>query len=510
MRIIDINAYDSGYNMLGVAVHTLNKHLLFVRSGPGDNLFEIDSNGTLVASVELVKDGVTYGTPQGLASSENNQLYVSRPVYDGDAVIDCHLIQMNSDGLAITSTFPDQVYSFGGNGISYSRDTKHVYISSFRDMKVYEVNGNGVLMDYFETRSGPSDIAYDHMTGNIFVVHDNDINFRGIIDEYAKTGFRDYTLVNSYTIKSVGIDSHPMALDIDKDNGLFYILENNHRIVEFDRDEMRLAEAVTFEAGRTLNSVSDAWHAIPFASAFAATPVVVATIETFNGTDTAGLRIKDLSSEGFSVKIEEECSANAETAHVSEVVGYVSMEGETLLDHLRNPFGEAGTTTVNQQNRGMWHTVELQNTYRDPVVIMQLMSMKGNQPSHMRIRNVESNAFEFKIEEWDYLDQRHVSESIGYLVIDRGRHRLVDGTVVEAGKINTNHNWAAVSFDATFTSPPVTLCHCQSFAGNRAVVTRQKDLSLSGFKVRLQEQEANNNTHPVETIGYIAIQHHVA
>jgi hypothetical protein len=218
----------------------------------------------------------------------------------------------------------------------------------------------------------------------------------------------------------------------------------------------------TLQVGQTTNTVTDDWYDVDLAPGFANPPVVLASIETFDGPDTAGLRLRDVRLKAFSIKIEEEQSKDRETGHTTEVVGYVAVEPGLLCDDLGNVIGEAGVVTVNQQNGAQWHTVNLRQAYCNPVVIMQLMSFNGSQPAHTRLRNVDSDQFDFQIEEWDYLDQSHTTETIGYLVIERRRHRLADGTVIEAGAVETNHDWAAVSVGPVFTASPVTLSHCQT------------------------------------------------
>lgn len=268
----------------------------------------------------------------------------------------------------------------------------------------------------------------------------------------------------------------------------------------------QVVQQPAFEAGQTSNSVTDAWYSVTFASGFSSQPVVLASIQTFDGHDTAGIRIREVSNAGFSMKLEEEQSADEEVAHTTEVVGYFGIEGGNLRDGLGTLIGEAGKVTVNQQDGEQWHTVNLRNTYSNPVVVMQLMTFNGHQPAHTRLRNVGRSSFEYQIEEWDYLDQFHVAETIGYLVIEGRRHRMADGAVIEAGKIETNHDWATVSFGSIFLSSPVTLSHCQTYNGHQAVVTREQNVSVSGFEVRLQEEEGNDGMHLNEIIGYVAVQ----
>jgi len=258
--------------------------------------------------------------------------------------------------------------------------------------------------------------------------------------------------------------------------------------------------------GRTSNAVTHQWHTVKFDVPFDATPIVLTSIETFDGPDTAGTRLKDVTRDGFTVKVEEEQSADSETNHTTEVIGYLAIGPGLLHDFLGNVIGEAATLDTNQANGTQWHTVNLSHTFFDPVVFMQIMTFNGPQPAHVRLRNVSANSFEFQIEEWDYLDQAHTVEKIGFLAIEGRRHQLAHGEIIEAGTLSANHNWSNVNFGPIFASNPITLSHCQSFNGSQAVVTRERNVSLSRFQVRLQEEEANNDIHLNETIGYIAVE----
>ena len=148
---------------------------------------------------------------------------------------------------------------------------------------------------------------------------------------------------------------------------------------------------------------------------------------------------------------------------------------------------------------------------------MQIMTFKGDKPAHTRLRNIGSTSFEFQIEEWDYEDQEHTDETIGYLVMEQRMHQMDDGTIIEVGTVQTDHNWATVSFGPNFSSAPVTLSHCQTRLGGDAVVTREKNVTDKEFEVRLQEQGGKRiygkkdkpqeqvGKHDFdETIGYIA------
>ncbi|VAX36258.1 hypothetical protein MNBD_UNCLBAC01-1435 [hydrothermal vent metagenome] len=243
-----------------------------------------------------------------------------------------------------------------------------------------------------------------------------------------------------------------------------------------------------------------------FKQTLSSNPVVFAGIETFDGGDTAGIRMRNLSSTSVEVRIEEEQSEDSETAHTTEVVGFFALESGAILDNQGSLIGEAGLTSSGQINNGSWKTITLSKDYNSPVVIMNILTANGYEQSHIRLRNVKANSFQYQIEEWDYLDQAHGEELISYLVIEEGVHSLNDGRKIQVGVVGNNQKWKTVTFPEIFGRIPVTLSQSQTYNGGQAIVTRQKNVSSSKFDVRLQEEEGNDGFHWQETIGYVAIE----
>jgi len=79
---------------------------------------------------------------------------------------------------------------------------------------------------------------------------------------------------------------------------------------------------------------------------------------------------------------------------------------------------EVGSVTAVQTTGQTWHSVSLQHSYTNPVVVMGVPSFNGPDPVTMRIRNVTNNRFEYQIDEWDYLDGGHIAETIAYMVME--------------------------------------------------------------------------------------------
>ncbi len=168
--------------------------------------------------------------------------------------------------------------------------------------------------------------------------------------------------------------------------------------------------------------------------------------------------------------------------------------------------GEVGTVSMNQPNRATWHTVNLQRTYRTPVVIMEALSSGDSAYAHIRVRNVSSNSFQWQIEEWQYQDGVHGTETANYLVVEAGRRILEDGTVIEAGRTTANNAWKSVSFSTPFGAVPSVLTSLNSRVDAVPVVTRTRNLRLSSFQVMVQEEEAQPQAHGTETISWIAFE----
>jgi hypothetical protein len=163
---------------------------------------------------------------------------------------------------------------------------------------------------------------------------------------------------------------------------------------------------------------------------------------------------------------------------------------------------EVGEIQINHN----WIRVDFQEVFDDPIVIARAFSLNGGDPGVVRIRNIDSSGFEIRVQEWDYLNGSHVFEMVGYIVVERGKHALADGTLIEAGSFETDktNSFGTVSFDQPFNDLPVVLSAIVSFNGTDTVTGRIRKISIQGFEFCMQEQESNPKSHLTETINYIA------
>ena len=166
-------------------------------------------------------------------------------------------------------------------------------------------------------------------------------------------------------------------------------------------------------------------------------------------------------------------------------------------------FIEIGEVIINAE----WERVEFTKSFTDPVVVAKPLSYNDDDPAVVRVTNVDETGFYIRIQEWDYQDGIHGEETVSYIVMERGSYTLLDGTMVEAGRLDTDKMISnePVSFNQTFNVVPVVITAVTSINEEDAVTTRIRNISTDSFELRMQEQEeANSQSHTTETISYIA------
>lgn len=175
-------------------------------------------------------------------------------------------------------------------------------------------------------------------------------------------------------------------------------------------------DAFIFQAG-LFDNANDTLKTINFGSQFLTNPHFFASVQTTNETDPVSIRTTSLNASGVQFFLQEETSADAETKHANETMGYLAIQSTSrLLDKKGEAFGELGT--INLSNA--WATVTLTGKYTKPVVVMGALTNNDGQPVNVRVRNVGQNSFQVRLQEWDYQDGIHTTEGICWMVMEGG------------------------------------------------------------------------------------------
>lgn len=290
----------------------------------------------------------------------------------------------------------------------------------------------------------------------------------------------------------------------------------------------------------TFDKTEDVTHEWTLMGIRSETPVILAAMQTFEGPNTANVRIRSYTTISIpwsipggtweptdpwttriffpSVKVEEERSADVETRHTEEVVGHIAFEPGRIENSDGEEIGHAGILEVNQPDGDTWRPLPIPPSFSvdNSVAFMQVLSFNGSQSVHPRIATSHPETgeagFHFKMEEWPTYDQQHVREQLGYVVLNEGRHPLGRGEDpnLEVGTTDpfnyrgNGDSWQDVQL-GNFVEGTVVVTQCQTFNGSDPVVTRQSMLDLNEFEVRLQEAESQGDHPAEEVVGYVAM-----
>lgn len=162
---------------------------------------------------------------------------------------------------------------------------------------------------------------------------------------------------------------------------------------------------------------------------------------------------------------------------------------------------EAGEVSV----ANTWVRVAFASRYTNPIVVAGPPKFNNSAPCVVRIRNVNATGFEVRLAEWTYQDGSHPAETIGYLVLEKGRAQLADGSWIEAGNFTGTTRPSAVAFGAALNKIPVVLTSIVSVNEADTVAGRISAVARSGFSYAFREQEKNPlYGHVNETVHYVA------
>ena len=151
-----------------------------------------------------------------------------------------------------------------------------------------------------------------------------------------------------------------------------------------------------------------------------------------------------------------------------------------------------------------WTRFNFTQPFVDPVVVAGPPSFYDIDPAIVRIKNIDASGCEIRIQEWDYLDGLHDSETVTFLVMERGAYTTANGGKIEAGTFTGTTSFQRVKLLQAYSNNPIVLSQVVTDNEKDAVTGRIRDINASSFEYMLQEQELTSTDHGAETIGYIA------
>jgi len=246
--------------------------------------------------------------------------------------------------------------------------------------------------------------------------------------------------------------------------------------------------------------INHEWLFVAFNETFT-NPVVVARSASLNDDDPAVVRVKNVTSTGFEIRIQEWEYLDGD--HGFEMVSYIVMEeGRHEL-----PNGiqvEAGTFEENKKR-----TVSFDQAFNQiPVVMSGVTTENEADAVTCRNYNISLNSFNVALQEQEINKYKHAAdETISYIAWEpssgtvNGMDYIVDSTLDEV-----KHSLHNVPFYPSFASSPVLVAGMQTGDGGDTSNVRYQNKNAAGIEVQVDEDQSRDSevNHTSEVVGYMA------
>jgi hypothetical protein len=190
--------------------------------------------------------------------------------------------------------------------------------------------------------------------------------------------------------------------------------------------------------------------------------------------------------------------ADGSFSNYTPEIGYSAAAGGTL-----SQFGNAGVSNIS------WNSVFFANEFSDipAIVLGSPTNFNTNALLTPRAKFINrTTRFEIQAVPWSYqnISAYTREENIPYLIMLPGRHEL-GGVVAEVGRTTATSNWRTVNFTTPFDVEPVVFANQLIPGTTYATSLRIRNVTKTGFEVRITKEEGISSTPGTETISFIAM-----
>ena len=232
-------------------------------------------------------------------------------------------------------------------------------------------------------------------------------------------------------------------------------------------------------------------------------PVVFAQPLSQNGADPAVVRINDIQSDRFSVRLEE--PSNKDGVHTNESFSYIVLEAGnwklkdgTLL--------EVGTLNTHANVSSSWKTINFNMDFdASPVILSQVQTNNGADFLRTRQKDAQANRFKLALEKEEG-KTGYQSEQVGWLAISTGGGSW-NGLNYQAGNTGNRvtDQWSTLNYD--FKQAPQLLASIGTYDGSDAAGLRYRSLTNQKVQLRVEEDTSSDSEtgHTTEDINFLAI-----
>lgn len=257
-------------------------------------------------------------------------------------------------------------------------------------------------------------------------------------------------------------------------------------------------------------SLGSSWTSLTFDRAYE-NPVVFAMSPSFNEADAVATRFRNVTAAGAEVLLQETKyhlgALSPDRSHAAETVTLLVLEAGThVLED--GTILQVGAVDTNKLYVKGFESVSYSAAFdADPAVFTQVQSFTGSDWIISRTRNGTAAGFELTMQEEEFDNLNHSTETVGWFAIESGAGSW-SGIDWQAGSTGetVNGNFSAAPFLSAFDSTPNVLAALATYNGSDPASPRIGTVTATGFQVRALEDMSRDAeiAHGRERIDWIA------
>jgi hypothetical protein len=250
--------------------------------------------------------------------------------------------------------------------------------------------------------------------------------------------------------------------------------------------------------------VNDIWTRITFNQSFT-DPVVVARVQTHNGSRAVVAGIRNVDATGFDVRIQawdyqKETPLSERIAYLVIEGGSYELSGGARLEAERFEADSDGSFETVTFNQAFQHT---------PVVLTGVTSFNETDTVTSRVRNINTTGFEFTMQEQEANVQHHAAEIIAYIAWEPSIGALAS---VQFEVNNTadgmSHRSGMVAYGREFVNIPFILADMQTTNDDDTATLVLEAPAADSVGMRIEEERSSDyeRYHQDEAVGYMLFE----
>ncbi|MEO1299026.1 MAG: glycoside hydrolase family 9 protein, partial [Cyanobacteria bacterium J06636_16] len=236
-------------------------------------------------------------------------------------------------------------------------------------------------------------------------------------------------------------------------------------------------------------------------------PVVIVSDPTFKGSDPVAVRVRNVTSKTFDLRLQEPNYKDG--WHANESVSYVVMEAGDwqLADGTRVAAGARDSSRLTSKG---FDAINLKGFKNTPAILSQVQTANGGDWVTTRTTGQSAQAFELAMQEEEALnDSGHAKETLGWLAIAQGTAN--DGDTLLQGRTTDrsfDSDRATVQFEEAFDTAPTVIAKLGSHYGPDTANLRLDDISRTSFGITVHEEQSLDNElkHTQESVAFLALE----